>query len=105
MLDGDGRVVCRNDEATRLIESLGLAEAKLTCCSLLGCRVPETVLEAACVTELALGRDAPLPEIRVDIRLRLQRGPPPRPRTGVAIGLPPCAWRRCSRSTRTSTGG
>jgi DNA-binding SARP family transcriptional activator len=68
VLDGDGRVVCRNDEATRLIESLGLAEAKLTCCSLLGCRVPETVLEAACVTELALGRDAPLPEIRVDIR-------------------------------------
>ncbi|HEV3033582.1 MAG TPA: BTAD domain-containing putative transcriptional regulator [Solirubrobacteraceae bacterium] len=68
VLDGAGRVVCRNAEATRLIESLGLAEAKLTCCTLLGCRVPETVLEAACVTELALGRDAPLPEIRVDIR-------------------------------------
>jgi DNA-binding SARP family transcriptional activator len=68
VLDGDGRVVCRNDEAKRLIELLGLAEAELTCCSLLGCRVPETVLEAACVTELALERDAPLPEIRVDIR-------------------------------------
>jgi DNA-binding SARP family transcriptional activator len=68
VLDRDGRVVCRNDEATRLIESLDLAETDLTCCALLGCRVPETVLEAACVTELALGRDAPLPEIRVDIR-------------------------------------
>jgi DNA-binding SARP family transcriptional activator len=68
VLDRDGRVVCRNAEATRVIESLGLTDAKLTCCSLLGCRVPETVLEAACVTELALGRGAPLPEIRVDIR-------------------------------------
>ena len=68
VLDRDGRVVCRNDEAARLIQSLGLPEAQLTCCALLGCRRPETVLEAACVTDMALAREAPLPEIRVDIR-------------------------------------
>jgi DNA-binding SARP family transcriptional activator len=65
--DRGGRLVCRNREAARLIGSLGLPKAELTCCSLLGCRQPDTVLEAACVTELALGRDTPLPEIRVDV--------------------------------------
>ncbi|MGD0454567.1 MAG: BTAD domain-containing putative transcriptional regulator [Solirubrobacteraceae bacterium] len=67
VLDRGGRVVCRNDEATRLIHALGLPETGLTCCSLLGCRTPDTVLEAACVTDLALQRKAALPEIRVDI--------------------------------------
>jgi DNA-binding SARP family transcriptional activator len=68
VLDRDGRVVCRNARATQLIDALGLPETGLTCCELLGCRRPETVLEAACLTELALSRDAALPEIRVDIR-------------------------------------
>jgi DNA-binding SARP family transcriptional activator len=68
VLDRDGRVVCRNARATQLIEAMGLTEAGLTCCELLGCRLPDTVLEAACLTELALARDAALPEIRVDIR-------------------------------------
>jgi DNA-binding SARP family transcriptional activator len=69
VLDRDGRVVCRNVQATRLIEAMGLPEAGLSCCTLLGCRSPETVLEAACLTELAIGREAALPEIRVDIDL------------------------------------
>jgi len=68
VLDRGGLVVRCNREATRLIGSLGLAKAELTCCSLLGCRQRNTVLEAACLTELALGRDVPLPEIRVDVR-------------------------------------
>ncbi len=67
VLDRSGRVVCRNREATRLVDLLGLAKAELTCCTLLGCRTPGTVLEDACVTDLALACDAPLPEIRVDI--------------------------------------
>jgi DNA-binding SARP family transcriptional activator len=71
VLDRSGRVVCRNREATRLIGSLGLANAELTCCALFGCRRPDTVLEAVCVTELALRRDASLPEIRVDIGSRM----------------------------------
>src|ERR1700677_2156258 len=69
VLDRDGRVVCRNARATQLIEAIGLPDGGgLTCCELLGCRLPDTVLEAACLTELALARDAALPEIRVDIR-------------------------------------
>jgi DNA-binding SARP family transcriptional activator len=67
VLDRSGRVICRNREATQLIGKLGLAKAQLTCCTLLGCHKPDTVLEAACVTDLALGRDAPLPEIRIDV--------------------------------------
>lgn len=70
VFDRGGRLVCRNREASRLIGSLDLAKAELTCCSLLGCRRPDTVLEATCVTDLALARDAPLPEIRVDIGSR-----------------------------------
>lgn len=67
VLDRDGRVVCRNREAERLIQAAGLPEAGLTCCQLLGCRAPETVLEAGCVTDLARARKDALPEIRVDI--------------------------------------
>jgi DNA-binding SARP family transcriptional activator len=68
VLDRDGRVLARNAQATQLVHALDLPEAGLTCCALLGCRTPDTVLEAACLTELAVGRDAALPEIRVDIR-------------------------------------
>jgi DNA-binding SARP family transcriptional activator len=67
VLDRDRRVVCRNREATRLIQAMGLAERDLTCCELLGCRRPDTVLEAACLAELAFGRETALPEVRVDI--------------------------------------
>jgi DNA-binding SARP family transcriptional activator len=70
VLDRSGRVVCSNREATRLVDLLGLEEAGLTCCTLLGCGRPGTVLEAACMTDLALGSDAPLAEMRVEIGSR-----------------------------------
>lgn len=74
VLDRSGRVVCCNRKATRLMQTLGLAKAELTCCTLLGCRKPDTVLEDACVTDLTLGRDAQLPEIRVDIGSQADTG-------------------------------
>jgi DNA-binding SARP family transcriptional activator len=67
VLDSNGLVLCRNRAATRMIEAAGLSETRLTCCALLGCRRPGTVLAAACVTELALERESALPEVRVDI--------------------------------------
>ncbi len=67
VLDRDGRLVCANREASRLIGAIGLAQAGLTCCALLGCRRPETVLEDVCVTELALSHERLLPEIRVEV--------------------------------------
>ncbi len=68
VLNPDGAVVCHNREASRLIEVAGMKAQALTCCELLGCRRPDTVLEGECVTELALSRNSPLPEIRVDVR-------------------------------------
>jgi len=68
VLDRDGRIVLRNLQARRLIEATGLPEQDATCCALLGCRAPATVLAEACLTELALARGAVLPEIRVDIK-------------------------------------
>jgi DNA-binding SARP family transcriptional activator len=67
VLDRKGRCVSRNDAATRLIRSTGLAIKDLTCCALLGCGEPDTVLAAGCVTALALGSDETLPEVRVDL--------------------------------------
>ncbi|HEV3045924.1 MAG TPA: BTAD domain-containing putative transcriptional regulator [Solirubrobacteraceae bacterium] len=67
VLDRQGRILCANRRAARLIQSLGLSEESRSCCSLLGCSAPHTVLEAGCVTELALRRDRPLPEIRVEL--------------------------------------
>jgi DNA-binding SARP family transcriptional activator len=67
IVDRDGGIVSSNVAARRLIEAKGLREAEATCCALLGCRTPETVLAEVCLTELALARGAPLPEIRVDV--------------------------------------
>jgi DNA-binding SARP family transcriptional activator len=67
VLDRTGRVVSHNHEAKRLFEEMGLAAEGLTCCALLGCRTPDTVLSSACLTELAIGRGGALPEVRVDI--------------------------------------
>ena len=75
VLDRDGRVMCVNDEAARLIDEAGMAPAGLTCCELLGCRRENTVLASACLTELAVAHDVSLPEVRVDI------GCPHRPAT------------------------
>jgi DNA-binding SARP family transcriptional activator len=68
VVDGDGRVVSRNAEAAHLIEARGLSSAHVTCCELFGCRVSQTVLAGACITELALARGEPLPEVRVDVK-------------------------------------
>jgi DNA-binding SARP family transcriptional activator len=65
--DRTGRVVARNLEGERLIEAANLTGLDLTCCMLLGCRSPESVLADACMTELARGRGSALPEVRVDV--------------------------------------
>jgi DNA-binding SARP family transcriptional activator len=67
VLDRDGRVLCQNREAARLIEAAGGGEAGLSCCTLLGCRSAESVLAGVCVSELALARRDTLPEVRVDL--------------------------------------
>lgn len=67
VLDSGGHVMYSNRQASELIDAAGLPQTGLTCCALLGCRTQNTVLEAACVTDLALGGEAPLPEVRVDI--------------------------------------
>ncbi len=70
IIDHDGRIVSRNIQAARLIEAKGLDDGEASCCSLLGCRDPQTVLAGVCITELALSRGEPLPEIRVDVETR-----------------------------------
>ena len=68
VLDGSGRVLCRNHEASRLVEAIGLGhEAELTCCNLLGCRRLDSVLSDTCLSELAIKRGEALPEIRIDL--------------------------------------
>jgi DNA-binding SARP family transcriptional activator len=67
VLDRRGRAVSLNREARRLVHAMGLSQTGLTCCALLGCRNPDTVLGAACLTDLALDREEVLPEVRVDL--------------------------------------
>lgn len=67
VLDRAGRVVCHNEEAARLIDVLGLDGAELTCCDLLGCRRPGSVLAEICLAELAVDRREALSEVRVDL--------------------------------------
>ncbi|MGA2319438.1 MAG: BTAD domain-containing putative transcriptional regulator [Solirubrobacteraceae bacterium] len=84
VLDQSGLLLSRNEQAARLIEAMGLPEKGLTCCALLGCRRPDTVLASACVTELALSREDALPEVRVDIATR--EGPSAMWVTAAAFG-------------------
>jgi DNA-binding SARP family transcriptional activator len=65
---GDGTIVARNLQATRLIEDRGLSPEDSSCCTLLGCRTPDTVLSEGCVTAMALTHGSLLPETRVDIQ-------------------------------------
>lgn len=67
VLDPDGRLVAVNLEGERLIETMGLTGAELTCCRLLGCRSPESVLAETCLSELARSAGSALPEVRVDV--------------------------------------
>lgn len=73
VLDRGGRVLCANVEATRLIEAAGLRVAGLSCCSLLGCRRPDSVLAGGCLTDMALGSGGGVPEMRAE--LSTPRGP------------------------------
>ena len=70
VVDAEGKVICHNVEAERLLEMSELLENELTCCALLGCRKPGTVLAEACLTQRAIGRERTLPEIRLDLRTR-----------------------------------
>ena len=67
VVDRKGRLVSSNLAAERLIEGAGHALDGLTCCRLLGCRTPDTVLGEVCVSELARTHGDSLPEMRVDI--------------------------------------
>lgn len=64
----DSRIVARNLQVTRLIEQKGLPVTGATCCELLGCRQPDSVLAEGCATEMALERGTLLPEMRVDVQ-------------------------------------
>jgi DNA-binding SARP family transcriptional activator len=68
VLDRNGRVVSCNLEASRLIRELGLSDSELTCCELLGCGRPHTVLAHGCLTKLALRQPGVLPEVRVEVK-------------------------------------
>lgn len=63
----DKQIVARNLEAMELVEAMGLSDMELTCCALLGCRLDESVLSSACLTELAFSHETALPEVRVDL--------------------------------------
>jgi DNA-binding SARP family transcriptional activator len=69
VFDRDGRLIACNLEGERLIETMGMDrhDVELTCCRLLGCRSPESVLSDACLTELASASGSVLPEVRVDV--------------------------------------
>lgn len=68
VFDRDGRLLSRNVQAIRLIEAAGQSESQVSCCTLLGCREVDTVLESACVTEAAIANGSVLPEVRVDVQ-------------------------------------
>jgi DNA-binding SARP family transcriptional activator len=69
IVDRDGMLVSSNLQAASLIEAQGLAGAPVTCCELLGCKTPGTVLAEACLTELARVHGKPIPEVRLDIEM------------------------------------
>jgi DNA-binding SARP family transcriptional activator len=73
VLDRTGRVVCSNRVASRLMDLLDVEKAGLTCCTLFGCGTPDTALQGACLTELALARDTPLAELRLELGSRSRR--------------------------------
>ncbi len=73
--DARGVITGTNLNAKRLLQGL-LGREGVRCCDVLGCRTPGTALADACITELALAADAPLPEVRLDL---------PKPREGSAV--------------------
>jgi len=67
VVDREGRLAAVNLAGERLIEAMNLTGAELTCCALLGCHAPESVLAEECLSELARSRGGALPEVRVDL--------------------------------------
>jgi len=66
--DNSGRIVSYNDQASHLIDAMSAQGNGLTCCALLGCNAPGTVLSEMCVTKVASSRGKALPEMRVDVQ-------------------------------------
>ena len=69
VVDASGRVQGTNIRAKRMLGA-ALDRDKLRCCDLFDCRRPGTPLAEHCITELAMSRPDPLPEVRVDIAAR-----------------------------------
>jgi DNA-binding SARP family transcriptional activator len=67
--DSGGRVTGANLTSRKLLGDV-MAEDGVRCCDLFGCRRPGTPLAAHCITELALSRPEPIPEVRVDLATR-----------------------------------
>ncbi len=69
LLDGARRVVTANRQAATLLgeERLDRPDPELRCCELFGCGTPDGPPQGRCLTELALGADEQLPEIRLDL--------------------------------------
>ncbi|MEA2429039.1 MAG: hypothetical protein QOF37_2667 [Thermoleophilaceae bacterium] len=65
VVDRSGAVLAANDAARDLLADPGLGREPRTCCEVLGCRI-EPPMDDACLTELALASDEPLPELRAD---------------------------------------
>lgn len=69
VVDNSGRVQGTNIRAKRMLGA-ALDREKLRCCDIFDCRRPGTPLAEHCITELALARPDPLPEVRVDVPAR-----------------------------------
>jgi DNA-binding SARP family transcriptional activator len=65
-LERSGAVIHSNARARELLGA-DLSAPGVRCCDLVGCRDPAGALAGACVTELAVDPDEPLPEVRVDL--------------------------------------
>src|SRR4051812_35578796 len=72
--DREGHVTGANLTSRTLLGE-ALARDRLRCCDVLGCRRAGTPLADHCITELALERPGPLPEVRVDVGSREGTGP------------------------------
>jgi DNA-binding SARP family transcriptional activator len=64
VLDSDRRVLASNKVAEQLLAN---PLAGMTCCSVLGCRTPDSPLAESCFSELARSIGGTLPEVRVDL--------------------------------------
>lgn len=69
VVDVDGCIVAYNERAAQLIEAASLKGDDLSCCALLGCHAPGTVLSEACIAQLAIAEGKPLPEMRLDVQV------------------------------------